>query len=57
MHIGVFGATGAIGGCVVTEAASRGHRVTVFTRNKVRIPAETGAIHWKVANVLDADLS
>lgn len=33
---------------------SYGHRVTAFTRNTARLPAETGAVSWKVANVLDA---
>lgn len=55
MDIGVFGATGTIGSCVVTEAVSRRHRVTAFTRNTARLPAGTGAVSWKVANVLDAE--
>ena len=28
---------------------------TAFTRNASRLPAETGAIRWQVANVLDAE--
>jgi uncharacterized protein len=55
MNIGVFGATGTIGGCVVNEAVSRGHRVTAFTRDASRIPVETGVVIWRVANVLDAE--
>ncbi|GAA3838895.1 hypothetical protein GCM10022243_01670 [Saccharothrix violaceirubra] len=44
MHIGIFGATGVIGGRVVDEALERGHRVTAFTRTGARVPAEPGAV-------------
>ncbi|MGN9842697.1 NAD(P)-dependent oxidoreductase [Nonomuraea sp. H19] len=54
MDIGVFGASGTIGQRIVTEAASRGHRVTAFTRDASRVPQETGGVSWTVANVLDA---
>ncbi|MEU4343793.1 NAD(P)H-binding protein [Nocardia sp. NPDC023852] len=55
MDIGVFGATGVIGACVVAEAQQRGHRVTAFTRDAARIPAERGNAAWTVADWLDAD--
>lgn len=55
MHIGVFGATGTIGGAVVAEALSRGHHVTAFTRRASRIPAESGNVVWKVADPTDVD--
>lgn len=55
MQIGVFGATGTIGGAVVTEARSRGHHVTAFTRSASRIPAEPGPVVWKVADPTDND--
>ncbi|WP_040777360.1 NAD(P)-dependent oxidoreductase [Nocardia pneumoniae] len=55
MHIGVFGATGVIGSRVVTEALQRGHRVTAFTRDAARIPAERGQETWEVADWLNAD--
>ena len=32
MHIGIFGATGVIGGRVAAEAVGRGHRVTAYSR-------------------------
>ncbi|MGO4614666.1 NAD(P)-dependent oxidoreductase [Nocardia sp. 2YAB30] len=55
MDIGVFGATGVIGARVVTEAQRRGHRVTAFTRDAARFPAERGNAAWTVADWLDAD--
>jgi putative NADH-flavin reductase len=55
MQIGVIGATGTIGSRVVSEALSRGHRVTAFTRDASRIPADTGPARWRVADVLDAE--
>jgi putative NADH-flavin reductase len=54
VDIGIFGATGTIGRCVLAEASSRGHRVTAFTRDASRIPADTGPVTWAVADVLDA---
>jgi putative NADH-flavin reductase len=54
MDIGIFGASGTIGQRVVTEATVRGHRVTAFTRDAARIPAATGEVSWKTANVVDA---
>jgi uncharacterized protein len=54
VDIGIFGATGTIGQCILTEALSRGHRVTAFTRDASRIPADTGPVTWTVADVLDA---
>ncbi|HEY4018829.1 MAG TPA: NAD(P)H-binding protein [Pseudonocardiaceae bacterium] len=53
MDIGIFGATGTIGRCVLAEALSRGHRVTAFTRDVSRIPVDTGPVTWMVADVLD----
>jgi uncharacterized protein len=53
MHIGVFGATGVIGSRVVAEAVRRGHQVTAFTRDAARVPADRGAVTWRVADVLD----
>jgi putative NADH-flavin reductase len=53
VDIGVFGATGTIGRRVLTEALSRGHRVTAYTRDASRIPPDTGPVTWHVANVLD----
>ncbi|MFI9404079.1 NAD(P)-dependent oxidoreductase [Nocardia sp. NPDC052316] len=55
MDIGIFGATGVIGGRAVAEATRRGHRVTAFARDAARFPAERGAASWQVADWLDAD--
>ncbi|WP_330231868.1 NAD(P)H-binding protein [Nocardia sp. NBC_00508] len=55
MDIGVFGATGVIGSRVVSEALQRGHRVTAFTRDAARFPAERGQEKWAVADWLSAD--
>ena len=53
MHIGIFGATGVIGSRVVAEAAGRGHRLTGYTRDKSRVGEDSGAVRWRVADVLD----
>ncbi|MGK8508400.1 NAD(P)-dependent oxidoreductase [Nocardia asiatica] len=55
MEIGVFGATGVIGSRVVAEALRRGHRVTAFTRDAGRFPAERADETWAVADWLDTD--
>lgn len=55
MDIGVFGATGTIGQRIVAEALRRGHRVTAFTRDALRIPAETHPAKWVVADVVDSN--
>lgn len=55
MDIGIFGATGVIGSRAVAEAVQRGHRVTAFTRDAARFPAEQGKVAWQVADWLDAD--
>ncbi|MFD6158288.1 NAD(P)-dependent oxidoreductase [Nocardia sp. NPDC060256] len=55
MDIGIFGATGVIGSRAVAEAIQRGHRVTAFTRDAARFPAEQGKVAWRVADWLDAD--
>lgn len=51
MRIGVFGATGVIGGRIVAEAVERGHQVTAFTRDRTR--GGRGPVDWRVADVLD----
>lgn len=55
MNIGIFGATGMIGSRVLAEAQRRGHRVTAFTRDAARFPAERGEAGWRVADWLDTD--
>ncbi|WP_067845608.1 NAD(P)-dependent oxidoreductase [Nocardia lijiangensis] len=53
MRIGVFGASGVIGGRVVQEARGRGHEVTAFARDSARFPADRGEVRWAVADWLD----
>ncbi|QDQ10083.1 NAD(P)-dependent oxidoreductase [Streptomyces spectabilis] len=55
MHIGVIGATGTIGGRVVTEAVERGHRVTAFSRDATRVTQRREGVEWRSVDVLDAD--
>jgi uncharacterized protein len=55
MRIGVIGASGTIGGCVVAEAHDRGHEVSAFSR----APAAVGAppmdgVRWRAVDPLDA---
>ncbi len=54
MHIGVIGATGTIGSRVVSEALSRDHRVTAFSRDVSAIEEGRPNITWKSLDVLDA---
>ena len=53
MNIAVIGATGRIGQRIVAEALQRGHRVTAFTSQAAKVPAEKGKAAWKTANVMD----
>ncbi|WP_431957902.1 NAD(P)-dependent oxidoreductase [Nocardia lijiangensis] len=55
MRIGVFGASGVIGGRVVQEALGRGHEVTAFARDSARFPADRGEVRWVVADWLDTE--
>lgn len=61
MRITVFGAAGAVGSRVVTEALSRGHRVTAVSREAHRLrglPAEVEARAGDAADPVDvAELS
>ena len=54
MQIGVIGATGTIGSRVVSEALSRGHRVTAFSRDASQIQDRRENVTWRSADVLDA---
>ncbi|GAA2161265.1 MULTISPECIES: NAD(P)-dependent oxidoreductase [Glycomyces] len=53
MRIGVFGATGAIGGQIVVEAVARGHQITAFTRDPARFGPTADSVTWQVADALD----
>ncbi|MFI5681916.1 NAD(P)-dependent oxidoreductase [Streptomyces cellulosae] len=55
MRIGVIGATGTIGSRVVTEALSRSHQVTAFSRDATRIEEDREDVTWKSVDVLDAE--
>jgi uncharacterized protein len=55
MQIGVIGATGAIGSRIVTEALSRGHHVTAFSRDASQIQDGRENITWESLDVTDAD--
>ncbi|TVZ06409.1 NAD-dependent epimerase/dehydratase family protein [Trebonia kvetii] len=54
MQIGVIGATGTIGSRIVTEALSRGHRVTAFSRDATKIEDSRENVTWKSIDILDA---
>jgi len=54
MQIGVIGATGTIGSRVVSEALSRGHHVTAFSRDAAQIEDRRENVTWKSVDVLDA---
>src|SRR5947208_2290472 len=54
MQIGVIGATGTIGSRVVSEALSRGHRVTAFSRDASLIEDGRENLTWQSLDVLDA---
>jgi uncharacterized protein len=55
MQIGVIGATGTIGSRIVSEALSRGHHVTAFSRDPSRIQDGRENITWKSLDVTDAE--
>jgi putative NADH-flavin reductase len=55
MQIGVIGATGTIGSRIVSEALSRGHHVTAFSRDASPIQDSRENITWKSLDVTDAE--
>jgi uncharacterized protein len=55
MQFGVIGATGTIGSRVVSEALSRGHHVTAFSRDASQIQDSRENITWKSVDVTDAE--
>jgi putative NADH-flavin reductase len=54
MQIGVIGATGTIGSRIVSEAQSRGHRVTAFSRDASQVQDDREGVTWKSLDVTDA---
>jgi putative NADH-flavin reductase len=54
MQIGVIGAAGTTGSRVVSEALSRGHRITAFSRDASQIDDSRENVAWKSVDVLDA---
>src|SRR5579872_3066518 len=55
MQIGVIGATGTIGSRVVSEALSRGHHVTAFSRDASQVQDSRPNITWESVDVTDAE--
>jgi len=55
MQIGVIGAAGNIGSRIVSEALSRGHHVTAFSRDSSRTQDSRENITWKSLDVTDAE--
>lgn len=55
MRMIVFGATGAVGSRVVTEALSRGHAVTAVLRDRAGIARLPAGVRGEVGDVTDAD--
>lgn len=53
MQIGVIGATGTIGSRVVSEALSRGHGVTAFSRDAAQIEDSRENLTWKSVDVMN----
>ncbi|MEW1845125.1 NAD(P)H-binding protein [Nonomuraea angiospora] len=53
MRITVFGAAGAVGGRVVTEALARGHEVTAVVRDPARLPLLPAAAHARAGDASD----
>lgn len=54
MQIGIIGATGTIGSRVASEALSRGHHVTAYSRDVSHIEDGRENVTWKSVDVLDA---
>jgi len=54
MQIGVIGATGTIGSRVVSEALSRGHHVTAFSREASQVHDGRANVTWTSLDVTDA---
>lgn len=54
MQIGVIGATGTIGSRVVSEALSRGHHVTAFSREASQVRDGRANVTWTSLDVTDA---
>lgn len=54
MFIGIVGATGNIGQRVLTEAVTRGHHVTAFTRDAGQITNTQPNVTWQSLDVFDS---
>ncbi|REF00853.1 NAD(P)-dependent oxidoreductase [Thermomonospora umbrina] len=55
MRIIVFGAAGGVGGRVVAEALSRGHKVTAVVRDPARFPLLPAGAEPRVGDAADLD--
>lgn len=54
MRIVVFGASGSVGGYLLTEALKRGHEVVAVTRNRSRIPTRHSGLKVVESELGDA---
>ncbi|WP_433756631.1 NAD(P)-dependent oxidoreductase [Nocardia sp. CA-135398] len=54
MFIGIVGATGNIGQRVLTEAVTRGHHVTAFTRDASQITTSRPNVTWRSLDIFDS---
>jgi putative NADH-flavin reductase len=54
MQLTVFGASGRTGGCIVTQALERGHRVTAFVRDASSLPVRHPQLDVIVGDITDA---
>jgi uncharacterized protein len=54
MQLGVIGATGRFGSRIVSEALSRGHRVTATSRDASHIEDSRKNVTWKSVDIDDA---
>uniref|UniRef100_UPI002810B242 NAD(P)H-binding protein n=1 Tax=Streptomyces alfalfae TaxID=1642299 RepID=UPI002810B242 len=55
MKLTVFGATGGIGGEIVTQALTAGHRVTAVVRDPARLTAEGAGLEVFRADLTDPE--
>lgn len=46
-HVGLLGATGLVGACILQQLATDQWRITAFTRKPVPPDRATGQIHWQ----------